>query len=76
MFTVPVGSYLWAANQHEPIVVTLICPLLLSRPWQVWDIELVVELRHQMSGVWSADLAREWSGLHKFWTDVREWPSV
>jgi hypothetical protein len=76
MFTVPVGSYLWAANQHEPIVVALICPLLLSRPWQVRDTELVVELRHQMSGVWSADLAREWSGLRKFWTDAREWPSV
>jgi len=73
MFTVPVGSTLWPQNMHEPVVIALICPLLASSPWQVRDTRLVAELRHQVSGVWSPSLGREWGGLRKFWEAAREW---
>lgn len=76
MFTVPVGSFLWGAEMHEPVVVSLICPLLPSRPWQVRNTDLVDELRNQVSGVWSDDLNREWTGLRQLWTGAREWTVV
>jgi hypothetical protein len=73
MFTVPVGSLFWGADMHEPVIVALICPLLASRPWQVRDMPLVAELKHQVSGVWSPDLGRERAGLFKFWMGARKW---
>jgi hypothetical protein len=63
MFTVPVGSMLWGAHMHEPVVVTLICPLLQYRPWQVLNTNIVAELRNQVSGVWSPCLTWEQIGL-------------
>lgn len=72
MFTVPVGSALWGTCMHEPVVVALICPLLPCRPWQVRHTDLVVELQHQMSGVWSPCLTRERIGLRQFWEGARE----
>ena len=41
---VHVSFQLWTADQHEPMVVALIFLLLLSRPRQVQDTELMVEL--------------------------------
>lgn len=76
MFTVPVGTLLWGVEMHEPVVVSLICPLLHCRPWQVRDTDLVVELQEQVSGVWSTDLNREWTALRKFWTGAREWSDL
>jgi hypothetical protein len=76
MFSVPVGSMLWGAHMHEPVVVALICPLLQCRPWQVRDSNIVVELRDQVSGVWSPCLTRERSGLRKFWKTAREWRNL
>lgn len=72
MFTVPVGSALWGTCMHEPVIVALICPLLPCRPWQVRHTDLVVELQHQMSGVWSPCLTRERIGLRQFWEGARE----
>jgi hypothetical protein len=76
MFTVHVGSLFWEASIHEPFIVALICPLLASRPWQVQDMTLVVELKDQVSGVWSPDLGQERAGLLKFWMDARKWDWV
>jgi hypothetical protein len=76
MFTVPVGWMLWRAHMHEPVVVALICPLLQCRPWQVRDTDIVVELRDQVSGVWSPCLTRERIGLRKFWKAAREWSNL
>jgi hypothetical protein len=76
MFTVPVGSHLWGAQMHEPVVIALICPLLHSRPWQVRDTPIVAQLRDNVSGVWSPDLSREWRGLREFWSSTKQWPDL
>jgi len=76
MFTVPVGSALWGLDMHEPIVLALICPLLSSRPWQVRYTPLVAQLQHNLSRMWSADLAVEWRSLREFWTGAEQWADV
>jgi hypothetical protein len=76
MFTVPIGSMLWRSCMHEPVIVALICPLLHCRPWQIRHTPLVAQLQHQMSGMWSSDLAREWSGLRKFWEGASQWTNL
>lgn len=75
MFTVPVGSMLWGANMHEPVVVALSCPLLYSRQWQVQDTHHVAELKDHVSGV-EFGLGWERVGLQKFWMEAGKWAGV
>ena len=72
VFNVPVGSFVWSTNQHEPLIIGLICPLLFSRPWQVrYCTSVLAQLRVDLPKVWSEDLASERSGLLKFWAYTR-----
>jgi len=72
MFTVPVGSVLWKGNQHEPVTVALIFPLLSRSPWQVRRSVIVDEFQRSMSGVWDTDLRRQRGGLRKLWAQASE----
>ena len=73
LFHVPVGSRVWSKNQHEPVLIGLMCPLLSSRPWQVRHCSSVLaQLRLDLPKVWSEDLASERLGLRKFWAFARD----
>jgi hypothetical protein len=62
---------------HAPVVVALIGLLLHSRPWQVWNTNIVAELQDQVSGVWSPCLSTwEQLGLWKFWKAAQEWSDL
>ena len=68
VFSVPVGSAVWPKEQHETVIIGLICPLLSSSPWQVrHSTEALARARHGLSGVWSEDLSRERDSLRELW---------
>ena len=74
---VPVGSRIWPASQHEPVIIGLICPILLSRPWQVKHCSAVLAQLHcALPKVWSTDLADERAGLREFWMFARNGSGV
>jgi hypothetical protein len=76
MFSVPQGTSVWPQSMHEPVTVALICPLLLSRPWQVRDTPIVARLGESLRDVWSASLARERGSLREFWEATEEWDNL
>jgi hypothetical protein len=65
--TIPVGSSLWNAELHEPLVLALICPLLNYSPWQVQNTRGLAELTVALPRVWSPHWTVEGDRLRKFW---------
>jgi hypothetical protein len=65
---IPVGSSLWKDIMHEPLVLTLIFPLLNYSPWQVRNTQGLVELASSLPRVWSPHWATEGHCLRKFWS--------
>ena len=75
-FTVPVGSPVWPASQHEPLVVVICLPLLSHRPWTFKGSSLVDRSCGDLRGLspdtqsWGRDL------LRKFLSSVRSLASL
>lgn len=71
-FHIPVGCSLWHSDQHEPLHVSLTCPLMSCSPYQARERpELLAELGCKMSRVWRHDCEDEWRSVRKFW--LRAW---
>ena len=69
VFHIPVGSSVWSKDQHEPLIVGLICPLLSSSPWQVRHCgSALARVRQGLSQVWSKDQVHERDTLRELWT--------
>ena len=69
---VPVGCRLWHAHQHEPLHVSLTCPLMPCSPYQAKERpELVAELGSKMSRVWRENCEDERRRMRKFW--IQAW---
>ena len=69
VFHIPVGSSVWSKDQHEPLIVGLICPLLSSSPWQVRHCgSALARVRQGLSQVWSEDQVHERDTLRELWT--------
>jgi hypothetical protein len=71
MVTVPLGSDVWGEQQHEPLVLSLTCPLLACSPWKVKRDNWVEEWESQLSCLWRERASARRSHLRKFW--VRAW---
>jgi hypothetical protein len=71
MITVPTNSDWWRSEQHEPLVLSLTCPLLACSPWKVKRHDWLAEWTNQLSTLWSECAAARRSHLRKFW--VRAW---
>ena len=77
VFCIPVGTSVWEKHQHEPVIVGLICPLLVSRPWQIrYCGATLVRTRLGLSQMWSEDLIAERDCLREFWMFTRSRSSV
>ena len=73
VFSVPVGSAVWKREQHEPVIVGLICPFLSSSPWQVKHCSAVLaQVSLGLPKVWSESLTDERDCLRKFWAFARD----
>ena len=74
VFTVPVGSFVWGSEQHEPLIVGLIFPLLQCRPWKVkFDVGRVESFVGGLSGLWASGKGDVRNHMREFWTYTRNY---
>jgi hypothetical protein len=72
IFVIPTGFSHWPANLHEPLVVALVCPMSRSSPWIQKGCGELVELKSDLSGMWSDDPERSGNRLRQYWTSAPE----
>ena len=68
LLTVPVGSKIWEEEQHEPLTVALVFPLMRRSPWQVQFLpHELVGSRDKMSEMWDHNPNALRGDLRKLW---------
>jgi hypothetical protein len=67
MLTIPVGFTHWPANMHEPLIVAIVCPIACSSPWVQRGSAGLVELKSDLSEMWSSDPERSGDRLRQYW---------
>ncbi len=65
IFTVPIGSDLWAFSQHEPLIVGVCLPLSRHSPWKLRGTPMLVRVDRLLRQLppathqWGRDILRE-----------------
>lgn len=67
LLTLPANSSCWNCDQHEPIVVSLTCPLLPHRPWRVKRTDWIDGWQKKMQGVWCHGPDARRTVMREFW---------
>jgi hypothetical protein len=79
-FTVPLGSDVWPASHHEPLLVDLYFPLSMNCPWRLRGTPFLDLVEGQLSSLPGSDFnwggifcanfsakAGPWSPCHRAW---------
>jgi len=72
MFTVNAGPFLWHVNQHEPLTIAFIRPLLSTSPWKASRLRSVADWRSSLSSVHWENRGDVRNHMRKFW-DLQDW---
>eukprot|EP00978_Attheya_sp_CCMP212_P023115 scaffold70031_cov33-Attheya_sp.AAC.1 len=67
MLTIPVGFTHWPSNMHEPLVIAIVCPIAVSAPWVQRGSTKLVELKTDLSEMWSSNPERSRDRLRQYW---------
>jgi hypothetical protein len=53
MITIPVGTPVWPASEHEPLILAISFPLISHRPWRLRGSRLTDSLSIDLSDMWT-----------------------
>jgi hypothetical protein len=76
IFTVPIDSDVWDANQFEPLLIGLYLPLSSNAPWRHKGTPRVDEVLRSVSKVWKESFERASPILRKFLVKSRGMAAV
>jgi hypothetical protein len=76
MITIPVGTPVWPACEHEPLILAISFPLISHRPWRLRGSRLMDGVVVDLSGMWKDAFDGTRSVLRKFVQRSRTLDSV
>jgi hypothetical protein len=72
MLTIQPGFSHWPVNMHEPLVVAIICPIASTSPWVQRGTPRLVELKADLSEMWSSNPEGCGDRLREYWPPTKE----
>ena len=68
VFEVPVGSKVWPADMHEPLLIGLLFPFLRVKPWQLRGTPKMHAVGRDVRGLFADPEVDPGNFLRKFWS--------
>jgi hypothetical protein len=66
LIVIPVGTPVWPASEHEPLILAISFPLISHRPWRLRGSRLMDSLSVDLSDMWTEAFDGTGSVLRKF----------
>jgi hypothetical protein len=66
LITIPVGTPIWPAQEHEPLILAISFPLITHSPWRFKGIKLMDDVGVELSCMWKQNFDGTGSVLCKF----------
>ena len=71
LVTIPVGSEMWPASTHEPLVLAFVLPLSRHCLWKLGTLHWVCNQTQELIDLHKEDFGRAWCHLDKILAQAR-----